>query len=229
MFKKIKQFLLDLFFPKLCLGCHKEGELLCQDCYSTIEVFSFHSFQKIEFLDDLYFACPYNQFLLKKIICQFKYFPFLKELSSPLATLIIHHFFLLEKSSDFLQGKILIPIPQSKKRNSWRGFNPSEEIAKNLANFWKLPLFCEVLVKIKETKPQVKLNEKEREENIKDAFLLKEKEKIKNKEIFLIDDVFTTGSTMKEAARVLKEGGAKKVIGIAVARAKIGEDKIESY
>lgn len=228
MFKKIKNFLLDLFFPKFCLGCQKEGEILCIDCYFTIEILSFHSSQKMEFLDDLYFATPYNQFLLKKIISQFKYFPFLKELSLPLANLILHHFSLIEKSPDFWQGKILVPIPQSKKRENWRGFNPAKEIAKNLANFWKIPIF-DVLGKKRETKPQVKLKEKERRENIKGAFFLKEKEWIKNKEIFLIDDVFTTGSTMQEAAKVLKEGGAKEVIGIVVARAQPGEDKIENF
>ena len=74
------------------------------------------------------------------------------------------------------------------------------------------------LVKIKETLPQINLSGKERQENIKGVFSIKNKELIKNKKVLLVDDVYTTGSTMEECARVLKVIGAKEVWGIAAAR-----------
>ena len=82
----------------------------------------------------------------------------------------------------------------------------------------KIPLISDCLLKVKETFPQVELSGKEREENIKDAFLCQNREKIQGKRILLVDDVYTTGSTMEEGARVLKIAGAKEVWGVAVAR-----------
>lgn len=118
----------------------------------------------------------------------------------------------------FPQPDILIPIPLAKKRQKERGFNQSEEIGKELSKFLKIPLVNNALIKVRETLPQVELSGKEREENIKGAFWCRDENMVKNKTIFLVDDVFTTGSTMEEAARVLKEAGAKKVWGITVAR-----------
>jgi predicted amidophosphoribosyltransferase len=87
-----------------------------------------------------------------------------------------------------------------------------------LSKFLKIPLANNVLIKVKETLPQVGLTAKEREKNIKGSFLVKNDKEIKNKKIILVDDVFTTGSTMEEACRALKEVGAKQVWGITVAR-----------
>jgi len=66
--------------------------------------------------------------------------------------------------------------------------------------------------------PQVELSEKERQKNIKNVFSLKNPVEIKEKKIFLVDDVYTTGATMEEAARVLKKAGAKEVWGVVIAR-----------
>ncbi|GAI27128.1 unnamed protein product [marine sediment metagenome] len=109
-------------------------------------------------------------------------------------------------------------MPLDKKRLKRRGFNQAEEIAKVLSEILDIPLINDALLKIKETLPQVKLSEKDREENIKGIFLCQKPEKIKNKKTLLVDDVYTTGSTMEEAARILKKAGAKEVWGIAVAR-----------
>jgi ComF family protein len=133
---------------------------------------------------------------------------------------------LIEEEKNF-SDFILIPIPLEKKKLKWRGFNQSEEIGKKLAENLKIPIFSNVLFKIKETRPQVELSEKERRENIRGCFLVKNKDLIKNKKILLLDDVFTTGSTMEEAAKTLKEAGAKEIVGIVLARAEPGEDKVE--
>jgi competence protein ComFC len=222
---KFKEFILDLIFPKFCLGCKKEGTFLCEDCFSILEISTTHQKFKGKNLADLYFPVDYENFLVKRLIQNFKYPPLIKELKKELAFLIISHFLLLDKKPDF-SDFILVPIPLSKKKLKWRGFNQAEEIAKELAEFLKIPLISDCLIKTKETKDQVELSEKERKENVKGVFFIKNKEKITGKNILLIDDVFTTGATMEEAARVLKEAGAEKIVGIVIARASSGQDKL---
>jgi ComF family protein len=222
---KIKEFILDLIFPKFCLGCKKEGSFLCEDCFSILDISTNHQRFKGKNLTDLYFPVNYENFLVKKLIQNFKYPPLIKELKKELALIIISHLLLLDKKpyfSDF----ILVPIPLSKKKLRWRGFNQAEEIARELANFLKIPLISDCLVKLKETKDQVELSEKERRENVKGVFFVKNKEEIFGRNILLVDDVFTTGATMEEAARVLKEAGAEKIVGIVIAKASPGQDKL---
>jgi len=229
--RTIKCFVFDLLFPKFCLSCQREGNYLCEDCQSTLLVSGVHQKNPTQNLKDLYFAIDYQQPLIKNLIKLFKYQPFVKELAIPLTSLIIEHFQLTENPPPFFGGGfILVPVPLEKKKLKWRGFNQAEELGKELSSFLKIPLISGCLIKIKETPPQVELSDEERKENIKGAFLVKDKELIKNpkgkpsasygagKKILLVDDVYTTGSTMEECARVLKEAGAKEIIGIVVAR-----------
>ena len=142
--------LLDLFFPKNCFGCQKEGTYLCKDCISILDVINSHQKFKTENLDDLYFALSYKNHsfkyeyqLTERLIKKFKYNPFVKSLSRPLSSLIITHFKLCEKPIPFIQRKddfIIIPVPLSRKRLKWRGFNQAEEIAKNLSIYLEIPL-----------------------------------------------------------------------------------------
>jgi ComF family protein len=220
-----KNFILDLLFPKFCFGCKKEGSFLCQDCLATIDIFKEHRKLKIKFLDDLFVATEYKNFLVKRLILALKYEPFAREIAKDLANLIKIHFKFLNKKLNF-SDFILIPIPLSKKKLKWRGFNQAEEIGKDLSRFLKIPLISNCLIKIKKTLPQVILSEKERRKNLKGVFQIQNEEKIKNKKILLVDDVFTTGTTLSEAAKILKNSGAKKVIGLVVAIAKPDEDKL---
>jgi ComF family protein len=231
---KSKKFLSDLFFPKFCFGCKKEGDYLCEDCLSTIEVLENQfcpgcqkrlvdgricpTCKKFIKLNGLYFAAPYKNNLVKQLITQFKYEPFVKELRETLARLIITHLELCDKKESDFSEFLLIPVPLEKKRLKWRGFNQTEEIAKELSKFLKIPVVNDVLYKIKETLPQIKLATEARKENIKGAFLVKKRGKIVGRKILLVDDVYTTGSTINECARVLKDSGAKEVWGVTVAR-----------
>lgn len=216
IWKKTKNFILDLLFPKFCINCQKEGYFLCADCETLLEISPFHRNLSVHNLIDLYIPVFYKNPLAKNLIQRFKYEPFVKELAQTLSSLIISHFQLLDNKPDFADY-FIIPIPLSKKRLKWRGYNQSEELGRELADFLKIPLFSDCLIKVKETLPQMELEKEARRENVKDIFLVKNLDFIKDKKILLIDDVYTTGATMQECALTLKKAGAKTVIGVAVA------------
>jgi len=209
------KFLLNLFFPKFCFFCQKEGSFLCLDCKATFPVFSTHIKKKIAFLDDLYFALDYREPRVSFLIKKFKYFPFLKELGEELSFFLFEHFQMLERKPDF-SDFLVVPIPLEKERKKWRGFNQSEILAFEISKFFGLKMENDLLERTKKTLPQAELKREEREENMKDAFSVKKN--FKGEKILLVDDVFTSGATLREAARVLKKKGAKKVIGIVLAR-----------
>ncbi len=238
----LKELLLDILFPQFCLRCGKEGNLICQDCLSTIEISEYQfcpfckkpnrvriedtekkgkckAHQKMN-LDGLFSATSYENSLVRNLIRKFKYQPFLKTLREPLAFLIIAHFFLSGNKNFFEKSgsSLFLPVPLYYKREKWRGFNQSSEIAKILSEFFKIPLQTNNLIKIKRTQPQANLSREERKKNVKDAFLIKNHQTIKGKRIFLVDDVFTTGQTLEGCSKVLKEAGAKEVWGIVIAR-----------
>ncbi len=226
---KFKNFLLDIFFPKFCFGCKKEGGYLCEDCKSIINISQVHQKYKMESIYDLYFATEYKNSLIRNLIQRFKYEPFVKEIAISLSDLIIDHLKLLDTPPLFFKEEsdfVLIPVPLEKKKLKWRGFNQAEEIGKIVSKFLGIPLFNDVLLKTKETLPQVKLSLLERKENIKGAFICQNQEKIQGRKILLVDDVYTTGSTIEECARILKKEEAKEIIGLVVAKAKPEEDSI---
>ncbi|MFH1656679.1 MAG: ComF family protein [Candidatus Nealsonbacteria bacterium] len=232
---KIKENILDILFPKFCLNCGKEKDYLCQDCFSLIDILErqycpfCHSqnivvdgktcnfCKRTKTLNGLYCAVSYSDNIIKKLINQFKYQPYIKELSKLLSHLILIHFIKLNKSLDFKEF-IIIPIPLHKKKIKQRGFNQANEIGKELSKSLKIPIYNDILIKIKETPPQMELKKDQRKENIKQVFSCQNQEKITNKKILLIDDVFTTGSTMEECAFVLKQSKAKQIWGVAIAR-----------
>lgn len=228
-----KNLIFDTFFPKFCFVCKKEGEYLCYDCLSSLEILeSFFCLcekpkrmprpEKCKncskkSLNGLYFAISYKKGLIKELIHKFKYEPYAKEISKTLANIICFYFLKNEKSFD-KDYFVIVPVPLTLKKLKRRGFNQSEEIAKELSVLMQIPLVSNSLLKTKETKPQMEISGEARRENIKGAFAVKNKEKISGKKILLLDDVYTTGSTMEECASILKDTGAKEVWGLAVAR-----------
>ncbi len=110
-------------------------------------------------------------------------------------------------------------MPLENKKLKQRGYNQAEELAIELSKVLKIPIISNNVIKIKKTGSQIKLNAKARQENLKDAFAIKNPAELAGKKIFLVDDVYTTGSTMEECANVLRtQGRTKQVWGIAIAR-----------
>lgn len=231
----MKNFLIEILFPKFCLICKKEGSFLCKDCFSLIEIHSFAfcpvcQKRVLDFrtckeckrktnLSGLLFSTYYEKNkILKKLIDYFKYPPFVKDISKELSKIIISYLSLIE--FNFPKNSLFVPVPLSRKRKKWRGFNQAEEITKELSKFYNIPLRNDLILKIKETLPQVELSSKERKENIKGAFKLNENfsNEIKNKTIFIVDDISTTGATLEEIALEIKKGKPKEIFGLVVAR-----------
>lgn len=239
MFQKLSKFLLDLFFPKKCLGCNKTGIYICQSCLEKIEIAKNNKCpfcdrptpegricnlcQKKSRLNYLIWAAPYSNPLVKKLIRIFKYH-YIRELAEPLAQLLIKRL-----TPGVKHDTIIIPIPLHKRRFGERGFNQAELLAKEIANHFSIPLESKALKRKKYTPSQAKTkNHKERRKSLKNAFEInpefakkcttENKNLLKDKTIILIDDVTTTGATLSEAAKVLKRAGVKKVWGLIIAR-----------
>ncbi len=139
---------------------------------------------------------------LKKAVNLFKYHG-IKRLAEPLSD-IMHQISIPSVDA-------VIPVPLYKKRLRQREFNQSALLAKHTAEHLGIPLIIDSLIKVSDTTPQVGMNSKERFNNIKKAFIIKNRSIIRDRNILLIDDVFTTGATARECSRMLKKAGAQNV------------------
>lgn len=110
--------------------------------------------------------------------------------------------------------ELLIPIPLHKKRRKERGYNQAEILAKEISRHTGIPFDSYVLKRTKSTNPQKKLDNKERMKNIKGAFTIGKKIMAEN--VALIDDIYTTGSTIDEAASVLRNAGVSNVYFLTI-------------
>lgn len=120
----------------------------------------------------------------------------------------------------------VIPVPLNKRKERERGYNQSEFIAQGVSDVTGIRTLMTAARRVKYTTTQTKLNADMRKENIADAFAVDErqKEKIVGKTVILVDDIITTGSTIQELGKMLKEAGAKKIIAASAGLAKLGED-----
>ena len=114
---------------------------------------------------------------------------------------------------------LIIPVPIHVTRLKERGYNQSELLAKDLGEIINLPVDTKSLTKVKKTKNQAELDFKQRHSNLEKAFKVTNKKQIKDKIILLIDDVYTTGSTIDECAKELTKAGAKSVYALTIAHA----------
>lgn len=114
----------------------------------------------------------------------------------------------------------LVAVPLHKKRQRERGFNQAALLASEISMMLDVPVIRNVLVRTKETSVQAGLGRQERFANLRQAFSVNEKSGIEGKRVVLVDDIFTTGSTVNECSRVLIEAGAEKVYVLTVATGK---------
>ncbi|MFH1645458.1 MAG: ComF family protein [Candidatus Omnitrophota bacterium] len=189
-----------------CLKCgipiSSEKNMFCGECLTKK-----YNFQRA-------WQCCALEGAVQELIYKFKYQKklFLKSVHSK----IMYDF--IKKHIDIRYIDALVPVPMKRSQIRKRGYNQAMELSKSLAKITKLPSYNNCIIKVKNTKQQMKLKKNERINNIKAAFAIKNREPLKNKNILLIDDVFTTGATTNECAKTLLSGGAKKVWVLALAR-----------
>ena len=109
----------------------------------------------------------------------------------------------------------VIPVPLHNKKYRVRGFNQAQVLAEGIGRELNIPVLTKIVGRNKSTIAQKNLNDKERQENIKNAFKIIDNE-VKLKKILLVDDIYTTGSTMDALARVLRENGAEEIFFICL-------------
>jgi ComF family protein len=223
----IKIFL-DIFAPKYCFSCFKKGKYFCFEHLNVLNSFfcpvcnlrfpiveikkiTCKNCRRKTYLDGIF-----SIFLLdenfEKLIYAYKYkyyYDLVNEFSEYLNNVLD------EKFKYLFKNFIFVPIPSYRTKINERGFDHIKLILENSKFKYK-----EILKKIKNTKPQAKSNFKERKENLIGAFEINEKfkDEIKNlKTVVIFDDIKTTGSTLNEAAKVLKNNGIKNVFALTLA------------
>ncbi len=201
--------LLDLIWPRLCLGCGTAGEEVCPDCLAQIARSSEAEKNQLALFD-------YQDPLAKKLIWHLKYKQ--RRRLGDILGQALHQEFAMRLNLP--ETTLLIPIPLGAKRLAERGFNQASLIARGFAarDPKRFEFADKILIKIKDTPSQVSIKHRAaRLANLAGAFAITKPELIAGRVIILIDDVTTTGGTLAEAKKVLKQAGAKKVITLVLA------------
>ncbi len=193
--------------PPFCPRCGRPFQRgtdthLCADCLR----------QKIIF--DWGRAAVGYQGVMAEAIQRFKYHGDIK-LADPLG------WFLNKIPLEDLSFEAIIPVPLHPSRLRERGFNQALLLGKSLGRIHRKRVLARTLRRIRNTLPQVQLDHSQREKNVRGAFAVREPQEIIDKDLLLVDDVFTTGATVNECAKVLKKSGAREVFVLTLAR--VGE------
>ena len=218
------QNVIDLIFPKSCLSCRTRGSFICQNCQKLLRpVFpqvcpvcqraglgglTHPKCQTKYQLDGLYSGFSYEG-TLRKIIKRVKFNPFYYPAIEELCNLLS-----LPKVPP---DSILVPVPLHPIRLKWRGFNQAELIAKNLGQRLGLPVATDSLKRHLYTRSQSQLNKWDRQENVAQAFIFDSK-RLKHRSIILVDDIWTTGATLRICGKIIKEAGVTKVLAFTLAK-----------
>lgn len=240
VFQKIKTLALDTLFPVNCLSCGQGDSWLCEKCFSKIKIVSDQvcpyceksitpggrtcfACKKKNGLDGIIVSTSYKNDPISLLVHCYKY-RFIQDIASILGAIIIKSV----SGHNLPLPDAIIPVPLHQRRLRFRGFNQSLLIAKyigeNITPSLEIPVLENILVRHRYTEPQMKIkNHSRRKNNIQNAFSVAKdaKEIIKDKNIWLVDDVATTGATLFECAKVLKKAGAKEVFALVVARQEV--------
>ncbi len=218
--KGISNYCLSLFFPVSCVGCGKdlinEGGL-CQECLGKIKYrkepychkcgkneeagFLCSQCRNIKYYFERIYVCSLYEGTMRKCIHSFKY-KGKRILQQPLGKLLITY---INEKVDLEKIDCLVPVPLFKSQIKRRGFNQVDLLTKKIGKHFSKPQIVNNLIRVKRTSPQFNLNRKQRKENVKNAFKVRNPQLFKGRQLLLIDDVCTTTSTLNECARVLNQ------------------------
>ena len=196
-------FILNQLFPLRCLGCKVSGFKICSDCFQKIKQEPL--WLKLEGVK-VWSAIHYKQALISKVMQAWKYKGDKK----------LGDMFLLAVKYPNVQADLIVPVPLHKRRWVERGFNQAEQVGAAVSICTGLKISND-LQRGRYTKQQAGLDGEARRKNLKEAFIWKGPS-LHGRTILLVDDVVTTGSTLSACVEVLKEAGAKEVLGICLFR-----------
>jgi len=226
------QEVLDALYPPRCAACAQVGyEHWCEDCLSRVSYIAPPVCAKCGTpIDPEGFcpSCPVHPLLpeavraaaqyagaVKEAIHRLKYAA--KPAVAPALAQLLSQAWHSALSEPLRTAQGVIPIPIHRERERERGFNQSVLLARHFCHAVGLPLWDNVLVRAVYRQPQVGLNAAQRAQNVKDAFRVVSAEQVTGKCVLLLDDVWTTGSTLNEAARALLQAGVARVFALTVA------------
>jgi ComF family protein len=220
----------ELLFPTHCLGCGQRGAFACEACYASLpwlppdvcprcaQISRLGGLcsrcQRLgpSGLASVRAACDYGG-LARTAIHQLKY-RHGRVLAKLLARVLAESL-----ARRPLDADIVVPVPLSQRRLRERGYNQSELIARELHAVSNLPPpSSQPLLRVRETRPQVGLSAAERRENVRGAFACPEPAALEGRRVLLLDDVMTTGATLRACADELSAAGATMVMALVVAR-----------
>lgn len=225
-----------MLFPRTCLACAKNvptnnaHAAICDACMASVPLYdALHCpvcMRRIPAGSALchpeakYILAPathYAHMPVQKLIWQMKYENWMTA-GAPVGTLLTNYLHALPH--DFTDYHV-VAVPLHKNREWKRGFNQAAVLGAHIATVFHLPTIGKNLVRVKETSAQADQKDYAlREKNIEGAFHVERPHEFKGKNIILVDDVTTSGATIREAVRVLKSAGAKKIVAAVVARAR---------
>ncbi len=218
---------LDLIYPPKCGICGKLNDnFLCNKCYIKLKNDSKFKVEENkkdkEYNEDRANRNEYNRLLymfkyegmIRSIILKYKF-----QDKSYLYKTIVNFLLKNEKLFEIIKTyDTIVPVPISKKRKKTRGYNQSYLIAREIADKAGISINNKCLFKTKNIIEQNKLNKEERANNIKGVYELKNSYELENKKILLIDDIYTTGSTVNECCRILKKAKPKEIDILVIAK-----------
>lgn len=230
------KILVDYFFPNICLNCTQLIQSclpgrICGDCWAKINFVSLPICQKCgqalpyDYQSSIIcLKCHYSKpsYSLARALCVF-------DVNSKQ---LIHHFKYYSNYSiaimfaqllysryrkDILLAEYIVPVPIHRIKLILRGYNQAQVLGRYLAQIANLPIKSNMLIKNKWTQSQTTLNRRDRTQNVNDSIIINKPELVKDKNIILIDDVITTGTTINLCSKLLMRAGAKNVFVLCIA------------
>ena len=206
--KQLSAWLTDLVFPPQCGGCGRVDFRWCETCFDDLQAIPvLFEDRPQEGLDGAGASGLYEG-MLKRAVQAFKYNGAV-ELAAPLAERLTVTLEQLDWAFDFIA-----PVPLSSNRLAERGYNQADLLGQRVAERMNIHYRPDALRRERDTEQQARLNIQQRVDNVKDAFAAAD---AANQSVLLIDDVVTTGATLKACAESLGNAGAADVYAIAVA------------
>jgi ComF family protein len=212
--RRVEQALLDIVFPPRCVNCRRNGDYFCSDCRTAVVPVTLPMCDlcggpvSVPGLCSSCLHCPapvdgvrsvaFFEDPLRRAIHAFKY-EGVTALRAPLGELLVEGWRRFRPSGD-----VIMPVPLHSRRARQRGYNQSALLAQVLSQHTGIPVLEKVLMRVRETLPQVELDAQHRWDNVDGAFECRDADEIGGRAVLLIDDVCTTGATINACADALR-------------------------